>query len=253
MSPALAGQVAVVTGASRGFGEAYARALAAEGAAVALVARSAAVLERLAAERVAEVLGPIDMLLNVAGVGGPIGPFAESDSAAWWQTVSVNLGGAAHWAHAVLPSMLARGLGRIINVASGAGTRAIPYLSAYVTSKAALIRFSEVLAAEVSGRGVKVFAIEPGTARTGMVEEALTGAAGRRWTPWFADIFARGQDVTPEHSARFVVRLARGEADALTGRFLTVHDDLARLSAQAEAIVHHDQLVLRLTRPGTAT
>src|SRR5262249_57794157 len=84
-------------------------------------------------------LGPIGLLVNNAGAGGPVGPLAEADPDEWWRAVAVNLRGPLLCTRAVLPGMLARRRGRVVNVASGAGTRAIPYLSAYVTSKAALI------------------------------------------------------------------------------------------------------------------
>src|SRR3954452_10250523 len=108
----------------------------------------------------------------------------------------------------VLPGMIARGGGRIVNVASGAGTFAIPYLGAYVTSKTALIRFTEVLALEAAQHGVKVFAIEPGTIRTAMSEDALESREGQRWLPWLGEVFQRAEVVPPDHAADLVVLLA---------------------------------------------
>src|SRR5262245_11836793 len=185
----LSGQVALVTGGGRGIGRAIATALAEAGAAVAVLARSidqlaetvghvtrsggravacpADVTDRAAVEAaVADVesrLGPIDLLVNNAGIGGPVGPLAETDPDDWWRCVEVNLRGPLLCTRALLPGMLARARGRVVNVASGAGTRAIPHLSAYVASKAALIRLTENLDAEVRASGVRVFAIQPGT------------------------------------------------------------------------------------------
>jgi NAD(P)-dependent dehydrogenase (short-subunit alcohol dehydrogenase family) len=147
---------------------------------------------------------------------------------------------------AVLPGMIARGSGRIVNVASGAGTVAIPHLGAYVTSKTALIRFTEIVAAEVAEYGVKVFAIEPGTVRTDMAGYALESEAGRRWMPWFRDIFEEGRDVPSDHAARLVTLLASGRVDALSGRFFTVHDDVLALVDQVERGVTEDFRWLRL-------
>jgi NAD(P)-dependent dehydrogenase (short-subunit alcohol dehydrogenase family) len=271
----LTGQVALVTGGGRGLGRAMALALAAAGARVAVVARSpdqlaqtaaliagaggralaypADVTDRQAVEevvrRVERELGPVDLLVNNAGAGGPIGPLAESDPDDWWRCLEVNLRGPLLCAHAVLPGMLARRRGRIVNVASGAGTRAIPYLSAYVAGKAALIRLTENLAAEVGEQGVRVFAIQPGTVRTAMAEEALRSEAGRRWLPWFREVFERGQDVPPEPAARLVVFLASGGADALSGRFLDVAWDVAGLAARAGEVEREDLCVLRLRMP----
>jgi NAD(P)-dependent dehydrogenase (short-subunit alcohol dehydrogenase family) len=253
--PKLRGHIALITGATGGFGRAYARALADAGGRVALVGRRQSAVEHLlmeildaggdarafvaditdagAAPRiVADVereLGPVDILVNTAGVAGPIGPFVETSIDEWWETFDVNVRGPALWCRAVVEGMMARRRGRIINVASGAGTRPIVYFSAYVSSKAALIRFSETLALEVAHANVRVFSIQPGTARTAMTEAITEDDSVRRWAPWLVEIFEKGQDITPEHSARFVLRLARGDADALNGRFLNVRDDLDAL------------------------
>src|SRR5262249_43251371 len=137
----------------------------------------------------------VDLLVNNAGVGGPVGPLAEADPDAWWRCLEVNLRGPLLCSRAVLPGMLARRRGRLVNVASGAGPRAIPNLSAYVTGKAALIRLTENLAAEVKQYGVRVFAVQPGTVRTAMAEAVLNSAEARQRLPWFAEVFERGQDV----------------------------------------------------------
>jgi NAD(P)-dependent dehydrogenase (short-subunit alcohol dehydrogenase family) len=144
--------------------------------------------------------------------------------------------------------MIARGGGRIVNVASGAGTFAIPYLGAYVTSKTALIRLTEILALETAPHGVKVFAIEPGTVRTSMAEYALESEEGRRWMPWFGEIFQRGDDVPPDHAADLVILLASGRVDALSGRFFTIKDDVLGLAARAGGKGLGDSQTLRLVQ-----
>jgi NAD(P)-dependent dehydrogenase (short-subunit alcohol dehydrogenase family) len=262
----LSGRVALVTGGGRGIGRAIAAALARAGASMAVLARSAAQLDEVVSDitraggrafacpadvtdrtavesavaAVGQTLGPIDLLVNNAGVGGPVGPLAEADPEEWWRCLEVNLRGPLLCSRAVLPGMLARRQGRIVNVASGAGTRAIPDLSAYVTSKAALIRLTENLAAEVRGAGVCVFAIQPGTVRTAMAEEA------RRLLPWLAEVFERGQDVPPERAGRLVVYLASGRADRLSGRFLAVEWDVEGLVRRAGQLAGSDALTLRL-------
>jgi NAD(P)-dependent dehydrogenase (short-subunit alcohol dehydrogenase family) len=255
----LTGQVAIVTGGGRGIGRAIALGLAKSGCSVAVIARSEdqlaetvsqikelgsraisvtadasdpGAVERMVRD-VEESLGAPDVLINNAGLAGPIGPTWEVDPHAWWRCLEVNLRGPMLCSRAVLPGMIARGGGRIINVASGAGTFAIRYLGAYVTSKTALIRFTELLALEAAQSGVKVFAIEPGTVRTSMAEYALESEEGKRWMPWFGEIFSRGDDVPPDQAADLVVLLASGRADALSGRFFTIRDDVLGLAERA--------------------
>jgi NAD(P)-dependent dehydrogenase (short-subunit alcohol dehydrogenase family) len=269
-------QVAIVTGGGRGIGKAIALGLAKAGAAVAVVARS----EDQLAETVKEItqlgsraisvtadvsdptavqkmlveveksLGSVDLLVNNAGLAGPIGPTWETAPDDWWRCLEVNLRGPMLCSRAVLPGMIAHGGGRIVNVASGAGTFAIPYLGAYVTSKTALIRFTEILALETATHRIKVFAIEPGTVRTSMAEYALESEEGRLWMSWFGEIFKRGEDVPPDHAADLVVLLASGRADALSGRFFTIKDDVVGLAARAGGKGLGDAQALRLIQEG---
>ena len=112
-----------------------------------------------------------------------------------WRTLEVDLWGPVICSRCVLPAMIARRRGRIVNIASGGGATMFPYFSAYVTAKTALIRFSECLAAEVAAQGVGVFAMSPGTVRTAMSEHSLTSPEGQRWIPWFRRIFDEGLDL----------------------------------------------------------
>jgi NAD(P)-dependent dehydrogenase (short-subunit alcohol dehydrogenase family) len=271
----LAGQVAIVTGGGRGIGKAIAMGLAKVGASVAVIARS----DDQLAERVSQItqlglralavtadvsdpgavermvqeversLGPVDLLVNNAGIAGPIGPTWETDPNDWWRCLEVNLRGPMVCSRAVLPGMIARGGGRIVNVASGAGTFAIPYLGAYVTSKTALIRFTEIIALEAGQHGVIVFAIEPGTVRTAMAEYALESDEGQRWLPWFTEVFKRGEDVPPAHATDLVTLLASGRADALSGRFFTIKDDIVGLIERDRVKALGDLQTLRLVQP----
>ena len=200
-------------------------------------------------QEVERSLGPVDLLVNNAGLVGPIGPTWETDPDDWWRCLEVNLRGPMLCSRAVLPGMIARGGGRIVNVASGAGTFAIPYLGAYVTSKTALIRFTEIIALEAGQHGVKVFAIEPGTVRTAMAEYALESEEGQRWLPWLGETFKRGEDVPPAHAADLVVLLASGRADALSGRFFTINDDVVGLVERADGQGLGDLQTLRLIQP----
>jgi NAD(P)-dependent dehydrogenase (short-subunit alcohol dehydrogenase family) len=239
-------KVAVVTGGGRGLGRAFAQALATAGWQVAIVMRQAVdvdgartfiadVTDEAAIGRaVADIergLGPIDLLVNNAGVIGPLGPFVESTVADWWRTLEINLLGQVICAHAVLPGMIARHGGRIVNLCSGGGATMFPYFSAYVTAKTALIRFSECLAHEVKPHGIAVFAMGPGTVRTAMSEHSLNSPEGKKWLPWFADIFTEGRDLPAERPAELLCQLASGRFDALSGRYLYPADDLEQLLA----------------------
>ncbi len=124
--------------------------------------------------------------------------------------------------------MITRAVGRIVNVASKAGTFAIPYLGTYVTSKTVLIRLTEILAFEAGAHGIKVSDIEPGPSARQWLSMPWNRKSeeGQRWLPWFGEIFKHGEDVPPKHAADLVVLLASGRADALSGRFFTIKDDV---------------------------
>jgi NAD(P)-dependent dehydrogenase (short-subunit alcohol dehydrogenase family) len=266
----LDGQVALVTGAGRGIGRTIALALSDAGAAVAVCARSEVDVTGVAGEiadrrgralaircdvtdrrevegmvaTVEEAIGPVDLLVSNAGQFGPVGPLAVTDPDEWWQTLEVNLRGPLYCARAVLPGMLARGHGRVVNVCGGVGFAAIPMLSAYVVSKTALYRLSENLAAETRGHGVTVFAIDPGLVRTAISESALS-CGEPSIEQWFTGAFANQDDVSAESAATLVVYLASGAADVLSGRNIDVSDDLAQMIARATEIEERDLYVLR--------
>ena len=268
----LNGLVALITGGGRGLGRTFAITLARKGMRLAVASRSADqvdqtvdlirsegrqafpvptdVTDEAAVESMIDTvetqLGPIDLLVNSAGAGPPFGPTWELDSEEWWRTLETNLKGPMLCCSAVMRRMIQRSRGRIINVASGAGTVSIPYMSAYVTSKAALIRLTEVLADEVREHGVSIFAIQPGTVRTAMAEEALQSEAGQRWLPWFKKIFDEGRDDPPEPAAELVRYLASGQADSLSGRFFSAPGEPAQIGRRASEIRDKDLHLLRM-------
>jgi NAD(P)-dependent dehydrogenase (short-subunit alcohol dehydrogenase family) len=270
----LGGQAALVTGAGRGLGRAFALGLGGAGARVAVVARSADqiaetvrliqaaggtavairadVTDPHAVQQMAlearQSLGPIDLLVNNAGAGGPFGPAWEVDGEQWWRNFETNVRAPFLCCREFLPDMIARGRGRIINVASGAGTLAIPYMSAYVSSKAALIRFTETVAVEAGASGVSLFSIQPGTVRTAMAQELLDSPEGTRWLPWFQKIFDEGGDVTADPATSLVLFLASGKADELSGRFFTVPEDPAKVVERAAEVKRDDLYALRMRR-----
>ena len=267
----LAGHVALVTGAGRGLGREVAVRLAGAGAAVAMAARTADELATTAdavtaaggrslpfaidvsdgdavRKMVTDVgrrLGPVDVLVANAAVVSPLGPAWETDPGEWWRTLEINLRGVFLCAHAVLPAMTTRTRGRIVNVVSQAGIYAGPFGSAYSTSKAAVIRLSEVLALEAGPHGVSVFAMERGWMTTAMADYLVNSDAGQRWIPRAAE-YGRRAHVPIQRSADLVLELASGRADALSGRYLTVFDDLDALVSRAEQIREDDLHVMRL-------
>ncbi len=268
----LTDQVAVVTGAGRGLGRAIARRLAAEGARVAVAARTRSQVEETAglierdggsarafalditdeqavAAMVVETelqFGPVDLLVNDAAIVTPFGPSWEVAPQDWWRLLEVNVYGSFLCAHAVLPGMTRRRRGRIVNLASSAGLRVIPYASAYVTSKTAVIRLTEALAIEAEEYGVAVFAIDPGWVSTPMTDFVAHSPTGQRWMPWAEAVFGTEAHVAPERAADLVAELASGRADRLTGRYLRVHDDLEDQIRRSEHIRDHDLYSMRL-------
>ena len=270
----LQGEVALITGGSRGIGLATAIAFARAGAAVALVARSAdAVADAARAvravggpvvarqadvvneeamanvvEEARHLLGPITILVNNAGSIGPIAPFGETALEEWWRCIEVNLRGPAVCTYLVIHDMVARGRGRIINVVSGAGAASFTYFSAYVASKTALVRWTESLAAELAPYGVHAFAMEPATVATDMSSFSMTSPEGRRWIPWFKGIFDAGLDVPVGRVADRALALAAGTSDPLSGRFIPLAEDLETLVANLSQIRREALYSLRLTR-----
>ena len=192
---------ALITGASGGIGEDLARLVAAGGADVALVARNAERLRALGAElearyrikatiivqdlaapdateRVMDVTGrqrpEIDILINNAGFG-LLGAFAEMPKADVQQMLQLNIVTLALLARAVLPGMLQRKTGRILNIASTAAFQPGPFMAAYYASKAFVLSLSEALSNEVAGTGVTVTCLCPGPTRTGFQDRARVG------------------------------------------------------------------------------
>jgi 3-oxoacyl-[acyl-carrier protein] reductase len=250
----LEGQVGLVTGGGRGIGRLIARELADAGMRVAVSARSADQVEATAQEidglaitadvskpedveemvaTVERELGPIDLLVNNAGIGlgGPL-PW-EQDPADWWRVFEINVLGAYLCSRAVLPGMVERRRGRIVNTGSGASYLPMGGVTAYGASKAALGRFGELLAGQVAEFGIAVFTISPGLVRTDMTEPFGDNAP---WTP-------------PELAPRLVRVLASGRADRLAGRYIHAeHDDVEELIERADEIQQRDLNAIRLQR-----
>jgi NAD(P)-dependent dehydrogenase (short-subunit alcohol dehydrogenase family) len=259
--------VALVTGGSRGVGRAIAAALAGRGAAVCLLARTSSEVERAAAElgglglavdvtdrpaveaAVAKAegeLGAVTLLVNNAGTLDAIGPFWELDPDAWWRELESHVRGSVLCTRAVLPGMVERGHGRIVNVVGLLGQFGDGYASAYACAKAALFRLTDLLGAELEGTGVHVFCVSPGAVETAMTKRLAESAVGRRWLPEFSELAASGGWVSAQRGADLVARIAAGELDALSGRYVHVSMDADRLIRESDAIREADRLVLRV-------
>ena len=266
------GQVAIVTGGGRGLGREMAQRLAGAGAAVALVARSqneleetealirqaggkalvirAAVTDATAVEQMARQvereLGAVDLLVNNAGVVNTPCPIWETDPNEWRQVIDVNLNGAFLCARAVLPNMIQRRRGRIINISSGAGTGPVAYGHSYSIAKTALARFSECIAVEAKDYGICAFTVDPGLVMTAMLRYLVESEAGQTYLPWLQEAVRAGQNHSARLPAELVLLLASGKADALSGRFVGVFDGVEALIRNAEEITHADLYTLRL-------
>src|SRR5262245_48573300 len=162
-------------------------------------------------------LGQVDVLVNNAGIAESA-PLARTDAALWERHLRVNATGPYLLARAVLPGMLARGWGRVINVASLAGLYGAPYVTAYTASKHALVGFTRALAAEVAGKGVTVNAICPGYVATEMTWRGARNIAARTGKSYdeavaaMARINPGGRLVEPAEVAAVAVKLLADDA-----------------------------------------
>ena len=247
------GRVAIVTGGGRGIGEAVALALAREGARVVVAARTGAELGRVVArieqlggaaravpsdvsqpaqvERLTQAAldayGQIDVLVNAAGIPGPIGPLWDTDVAAWKRAIDVNLLGTFLCCHAVVPHMIKQRRGKVINLSGGGAASPLPRFSAYGASKAAVVRMTETLAEELREFNVQVNAIAPGLVDTQLQDAVL--AAGERAGAQFARVRRlreTGEGGVPgELPATLAVWLASDRSDGLTGKLIAAPFD----------------------------
>jgi NAD(P)-dependent dehydrogenase (short-subunit alcohol dehydrogenase family) len=230
---------AVVTGASRGLGAAIAKKLRDDGFFVVCPKRE----DLLNALQDGEE-SYTDVLVNNAGQIGPIGPLVSADWNEWLKTLATDFILPARLCKMVLPGMIARKYGKIINISGGGATKGMPNFSAYASAKTALVRFTETLAAEVEQYHIDVNAVSPGPMYSAITEQII--AAGKENAGLEAyDEACQTKDYnrTPEEAARLVAFLASHESDGITGRLISaVHDPWRSLKA---GHLQRDQYTLR--------
>jgi len=173
-----------------------------------------------------------------------MGPTWEANPDAWWHDVEGNLRGPFLGVQTVLPGMVARKRGRVITTGSGTSLAPFPYLTGYASSKAAVAHFIACLAAETRQHGIAVFALGPGLVRSGLTVALAEETIGQQYLPtWGRSLTANA--LPPERAAELAVFLASGRADALSGRFILVSDDVERLVQRADAIRQQNLYVLK--------
>lgn len=273
-SKLLAGRVAIITGSGRGIGRAIAGAFAAEGASVVLVARSEDELKKSqeeiskaggsayaipadissrrdvesAVKQALEKYPKIDILVNNAGVARPIGPLVSVDSDEWMQNVMVNLAGTFFFTKAVLPSMIKNRYGKIVNLAGGGAFKPLPNFSAYSASKAAVVRLTETVAAEVKEYNIHANAMDPGMVPTKMFTDALKTEALKGEE--YERRIEKAMSSAPERFANAAQLALMLVTCNLTGR--TIHaiwDDWKAIPGNEESIMKSDMYTMKRVAP----
>ena len=274
-SKRLDGKVALITGGGRGIGQAIAHAYAAEGAKLALAARTDAELQETAASirdqydadvitiivdvtdraqvenAVAQTLdryGVIEVMVNNAGNTGQIGPLWTLDPDRWANTIAVHVLGTYYGCRAAIPPMLERGSGRIVNM-SGVGG---PNDTSYDAAKTAIVNLTENLSVELAGAGITVNAISPGSIHTRMWEEVRDMA----YEAGDMEMYEKGVQVTSgggasiERAAQLAVMLGSDECGALSGRLIRANlDTFEDIPGNVDAIMASDAYLLRRVDP----
>lgn len=261
----LKGKVAIITGASKGIGKAIAETFAKEGCNLTIVSRNVDEVRNTAGElkrygvdvlplkcdvsnpvEVEEMVKKtiarfkkIDILVNNAGIYGPLGPLVDNDIGQWKSTVDINLMGTVTCTKFVLPYMIKAKKGKIINLSGGgSGGPPTPTISAYVTSKVAVVRFAEVIAEEVKEHNIQVNSIAPGAVNTRLLDQVL--AAADKLDKKFLERSIKQRETggtPPEKAAQLALFLASDDSDGLTGKLISaVWDDYQNFSKKLDEI-----------------
>jgi NAD(P)-dependent dehydrogenase (short-subunit alcohol dehydrogenase family) len=250
----------LITGAGRGIGKRLALGFAEAGARVGLLARSQAELDlakleieqaggnalrlradvrdleqlHAAVDRMRVVFGGLDVLIASAAVQGPIGPLLSTKPKAWSETIEINLIGVVNSCRAALPPMIDKRSGKIILIVGGGSGHSRPNFGAYAASKAAVVRFAECLAVEVSDHNVQVNSISPGNVYSHMTDEVLHAGedkAGRREIEDAEQVRITG-GIPPEKQLQLALFLASERSNHISGKLIHVNDDWKRFERE---------------------
>jgi 3-oxoacyl-[acyl-carrier protein] reductase len=276
----LEGRSAIITGANQGLGRAIATHYVRAGAGVLLMARGEELLGQVAAElaplargqrvlvhkgdisqaedcqaavdRAVRELDNTCILVNNAGIYGPMGRLEDVAWDAWVQAIEVNLFGTVLMCRAFLPHLRRRNYGKIINLSGGGATAPLPGISAYAAAKAAVVRLTETLAHELREARVDVNAIAPGALNTRLLDEVLAAGPDKVGKDFYQrSLKQRDEGGAPlDKGAALATYLASAESDGISGRlFSAVWDDWPRLAERREAIAKSDIYTLRRITP----
>ncbi len=239
------GKTALITGASRGIGEAAARIFTAAGANVVLLARSTSDIERIAADigetalavagdvghfgdveaavkAAVDRFGGVDILINNAGVVEPISHMADADPKAWAQVININLNGVFFGMRAVIAQMRAQGGGTVLTISSGAAHSPIEAWSHYCASKAGVAMLTRSLDQEERANGIRAMGLSPGTVATQMQREIkASGVNPVSQLNW-------EDHIPPEWPARALLWMCSGDADVYLGDEISLRDPQIR-------------------------
>jgi 2-dehydro-3-deoxy-L-rhamnonate dehydrogenase (NAD+) len=278
----LQGRSAIITGANQGLGKVIATSFVQAGASVLLAARGEEKLRATqqdlaplatqpgqvvhmvvgdvsdplscaAIVRQAQALLPdITILVNNAGVYGPMGPIEEVSWDDWVTAIQINLFGTVLMCREVIPLMRARGYGKIVNLSGGGATAPLPRISAYAAAKAAIVRLTETFAVELRDAHIDVNAIAPGALNTRLLDEVLAAGPARVGQDFYDRAVRQRDDggAPLEKGAALTVFLASAASDGISGRLLSaLWDDWAGLPERRDRLAQSDIYTLRRIVP----
>jgi NAD(P)-dependent dehydrogenase (short-subunit alcohol dehydrogenase family) len=275
----LSGRNALITGGSQGFGRHIVEAFLAEGAHVVFCARTAADVTQTRAALAprllpgqqlvgltcdvadpasvsalfarAAQLGPLHVVVNNAGIYGPIGPTEEVALADWAQAWQINVTGTLLVCQHAIRVMKPLSAGKIINISGGGATNPMPRLVAYAATKAAVVRLTETLAEEYRADRIDVNAVAPGALHTRFTEQVLAAGPEKAGAEFFAKNkkWAEGGGADPKRGAALCVWLASAESNGITGKLISSQWDPWQDPAKFRAAATGDVYTLRRIVP----